>query len=49
MLDSDINETGLRRRIPIEQGQVPPTIPPVRSDETGKKNSSSKTSDVNTK
>jgi len=48
MLDSDINKTGLRKGQTID-GLTPPPIPPVRSDETGKKNSSSKTSDVNTK
>ena len=45
MLDSDINKTGLRKGQTID-GQVPPTTPPVRSGETSKKNSSSKTSDV---
>jgi hypothetical protein len=46
MLDSDINETGLRKGMPIEKGQVPSTIPPVRSDEADRKNNSSKTLDV---
>lgn len=45
MLDSDINKTGLRKGQTIDR-QVPPTTPPVRSDEADRKNSSSKTLDV---
>jgi len=41
MSDSDVNETDLSK------GLIPPTIPPVRSDDTDEKSgSNSKSSDV---
>ena len=41
MSDSDVNETGLSK------GLIPPTISPVRSDDTDEKSgSNSKSSDV---